>query len=368
LSREQREALDTLLREGPLDLGGDVSQQRAIFDEMTTAIRVPDDVAASPGSLGGTPVVDVTVSGADPAKVIVYLHGGAYAIGSAASSVGLASDLARRAGARLVSVDYRLAPEHPHPAAVEDVVGAYRGLLGSQPAPLAIALAGESAGAGLVVATLVALGSAGLPQPTAAVLMSPWADLTLSGTSMNEKAALDPALTPEGLRRRAADYAGESDPAAARISPIFADLTGLPPLLIQAGSHEILLDDAARLAARAAAADVAVTLEITPDVPHVFQGFAAMLDEADVAPTSAGAFLREHLGGLLPRSEVESAAMLGGVARLGAFRLSRPGASFVAMIGLSTAPSCQRRSGASSERLSEFLASFWRLGPHDLAL
>jgi hypothetical protein len=125
--------------------------------------------------------------------------------------------------------------------------------------------------------------------------MSPWADLTLSGTSVTEKASLDPALTPEGLRRRAADYAGGSDPATTRISPIFADLTGLPP-------------------------------------------------------------------------QVESAAMLGGVARLGAFRLSRPGASFVAMIGLSTAPSCQRRPGASSERLSEFLASFWRLGPHDLAL
>jgi monoterpene epsilon-lactone hydrolase len=297
VSREQREALDALLREGPLDLGGDVSQQRAIFDEMMAAIPVPDDVAASAGSLGGISVVDVTVPGVETAKVILYLHGGAYAIGSAGSSVGLASDLARRAGARLVSVDYRLAPEHPHPAAVEDAVAAYRGLLGSEPAPVAIALAGESAGAGLVVATLVALGSAGLPQPTAAVLMSPWADLTLSGASMDEKAALDPALTPAGLQRRAADYAGGSDPATARISPIFADLTGLPPLLIQAGSHEILLDDATRLAARAAAADVAVTLEITPEVPHVFQGFAGMLDEADAALTRAGAFLREHLRG-----------------------------------------------------------------------
>jgi hypothetical protein len=133
VSREQREALDELLREGPLDLGGDVAQQRAIFDEMMAAIPVPDDVAASPGSLGGISVVDVTVSGVDTAKVILYLHGGAYAIGSAASSVRLASDLARRAGARLVSVDYRLAPEHPHPAAVEDAVAAYRGLLGSEP-------------------------------------------------------------------------------------------------------------------------------------------------------------------------------------------------------------------------------------------
>ena len=125
--------------------------------------------------------------------------------------------------------------------------------------------------------------------------MSPWADLTLSGDSIRGKAAVDPALTPEGLRRRAVDYLADGDPAGGLVSPIFADLTGLPPLLIQAGSHEILLDDATRLAARAAAADVAVQLEVTPRVPHVFQGFAAMLDEGDAALTRSGAFLRAHL-------------------------------------------------------------------------
>jgi monoterpene epsilon-lactone hydrolase len=197
----------------------------------------------------------------------------------------------------LVSVDYRLAPEHPHPAAVEDAVAAYGGLLDGEAAPSAIALAGASAGAGLVAATLVALGRAGLPQPTAAVLMSPWVDLTLSGASMSEKAALDPALTPAGLQRRAADYAGGKRPGHGADQPDLRRPDRMPPLLIQAGSHEILLDDAIRLAARAAAADVAVTLEITPDVPHVLQGFAAMLDEADAALTRAGAFLREHLGG-----------------------------------------------------------------------
>ena len=125
--------------------------------------------------------------------------------------------------------------------------------------------------------------------------MSPWADLTLSGESISNKATVDPALTPEGLRRRALDYVPAGDRSAALASPIFADLTGLPPLLLQAGSHEILLDDATRLAARAAAADVAVRLEVTPDVPHVFQGFAAMLDEGDTALTSASEFLRAHL-------------------------------------------------------------------------
>jgi epsilon-lactone hydrolase len=300
VSQKQRDALDHLLRDAPLDLGGDVAEQRVIFEEMMAAIPLPADVTTSPGSLGGIPVVNVETASADPASVIFYLHGGAYAIGTAASSVGLASDLARRAGARLVTVDYRLAPEHPQPAAIDDAIAAYRGLLDSGAAASAIAIAGESAGAGLAAATLVAIKHAGLPQPTGAVLMSPWADLTLSGDSISVKAAVDPALTLEGLRRRAVDYVAGGDRTADFVSPIFADLTGLPPLLIQAGSHEILLDDATRLASRAAAADVAVTLEVTPGVPHVFQGFAAMLDEGDAALTSAGQFLRAHLAGPRP--------------------------------------------------------------------
>ncbi len=295
MSEEQRAALDELLRAAPLDLGGDVKEQRAVFEEMMAATPQLDDVTTSSGTLGGIPVVTVDVEGVDTGRVILYLHGGGYAIGSAALAVGLASDLARRAGVRLVSVDYRLAPEYPHPAAIDDAVAAYRGLLDDGLAPSAIAMAGESAGAGLVVAALVALKAAGLPQPSSAVLMSPWVDLSLSGASITEKAAVDPVLTPDGLRRRVADYAPAGDPGDGAISPLFADLSGLPPLLVQVGSHEVLLDDATRLAARAAAADVAVTLEVTPGVPHVFQGFASSVDEADAALTSAGGFLRAHL-------------------------------------------------------------------------
>jgi epsilon-lactone hydrolase len=162
MSQQQRDALDQLLRDAPLDLGGDVAEQRAIFEEMMAAIPVPADVTTSPGNLGGIPVLNVETAGADHAKVIFYLHGGAYAIGTAASSVGLASDLARRAGARLVTIDYRLAPEHPHPAAIDDTVAAYRGLLDGGVAASAIVIAGESAGAGLAAATLVALKHAGL--------------------------------------------------------------------------------------------------------------------------------------------------------------------------------------------------------------
>jgi epsilon-lactone hydrolase len=295
VSRQQRDALDERLRAAPLDLGADITELRIMFDEMMAATPIPADVETSAASLGRIPVVNVDVAGADSLSAIMYLHGGAYSIGSAASSVALASDLARRAGVRLVSVDYRLAPEHPYPAAVEDAVAAYRGLLDTGLTASRIAIAGESAGAGLAASMLVALENEGLPQPSSALLMSPWVDLTLSGDSITEKAAVDPALTPEGLRRRAADYLAGANAVSGLISPIYADLTGLPPLLIQVGSNEILLNDATRLATRAAAGDVAVTLEVTPGVPHVFQAFAAFLDEGHAALDSAAAFLRSHL-------------------------------------------------------------------------
>jgi epsilon-lactone hydrolase len=295
MSQEQRDALDEMLREGPLDLGGDVYEQRRIFEQMMTATPLPGDVSTTPGTLGDIPVVTIDVHGVEQSgRVILYFHGGAYAIGSAASSVGLASNLGQHAHSRVISVDYRLAPEHPYPAALEDAVAAYGALVAGEHASSSIAIAGESAGGGLAAATLIALKTAGLPQPSAAVLMSPWVDLTLSGNSIAGKASVDPALTPQGLRRRGGDYAGGADTADGLISPVFADLSALPPLLIQVGSHEILLDDATRLAAQAAAAHVEVTLEVTPGVPHVFQAFAGMLDEADAALARAGAFLRSH--------------------------------------------------------------------------
>jgi monoterpene epsilon-lactone hydrolase len=154
---------------------------------------------------------------------------------------------------------------------------------------------GESAGGGLALAFLVALKNTDLPQPAAAAVFSPWTDLTVSGASIKDKADVDPVITETALRVRAADYAGAADPADPLLSPVFADLRGLPPLLVQVGSHEILLDDATRLATQAAAHDVAVTLQVTPDVPHVFQGFADILDEGTAALTAAGTFLRTHL-------------------------------------------------------------------------
>ncbi|MEV7386496.1 alpha/beta hydrolase fold domain-containing protein [Streptomyces sp. NPDC091215] len=294
MSEQQRRDLDEMLRHAPLDVGGDVAEARAVFHEMMTSIPLPPDVTTTPGQLGGVPVVTVETPGGDPSRVLLYLHGGAYAIGSAADAASLAADVSRRSGARAVCVDYRLAPENPFPAAVDDAVAAYRELLGQGVPAARIALVGESAGGGLAVATLVALRDAGLPQPSSAAVFSPWADLTVSGASVTSKAALDPALTPRALRTRAADYLGATAATDPLASPLFADLTGLPPLLVQVGSHEILLDDAVRLAARAAADDVRVQLQVWPRVPHVFQAFAVMLDEADEALDSAAAFTRAH--------------------------------------------------------------------------
>ncbi len=178
--------------------------------------------------------------------------------------------------------------------ATNDAVAAYRALLADGVPDSRIAFVGESAGGGLVAATLVALKDTSLPQPSSASVFSPWADLTVSGASATTKADLDPALTPEALRRRALDYLGQTDPATPLASPVFADLTGLAPLLIQVGSHEILLDDAVRLAARAGQHDVPVELQIWPEVPHVFQGFAALLEDADRALLAAAAFIKRN--------------------------------------------------------------------------
>ena len=207
--------------------------------------------------------------------------------------MGLASSLARKTGMRAVSVDYRLAPEHPYPAALHDVTAAYRALAG-QPGADPVVVSGESAGGNLAIELLIAGQAHGLIMPAAALLLSPMTDLTASGGSYAGKAHADPAITARAIRARAADYLAGADPADPLVSPVFADLSGLPPLLIQAGSHEVLLDDATRLAARAAADDVAVILDITPGVPHVFQAFAGLLDEGDAALNRAARFVKDN--------------------------------------------------------------------------
>jgi acetyl esterase/lipase len=294
MSRQQQDQLDAILRQGQLDTAGDVAVLRAAFNELMARVPVPDDVHHTAATIGGVDAVDVTVEGANADNVILYFHGGVYVIGTAAATVPLVSDLARRTGARALTVEYRLAPEHPYPAAVQDAQAVYEGLLDQGVVPSQIAFAGESAGGGLAVATLLASRAAGTPLPSCAFLMSPYADLTLSGETLAAKQSVDPILTPAGLRARVPDYVAGADASDPFISPIFGDLSGLPPLLIQVGSHEILLSDAVRLAERAAVADVPVTLDVTAGVPHVFQGFAAVLDEAGAALDRASEFLNTH--------------------------------------------------------------------------
>jgi monoterpene epsilon-lactone hydrolase len=291
MSKQQQLELMATLRQGSLDLGADVATLRAAFEDLMAHVPVASDVDHVPTMIGGVNAVDVTIRGVDTTNTILYFHGGVYVVGSAASSVPLVSDLARRAHARAVTVDYRLAPEHPYPAAVDDARAAYEGLLAEGVDPGQIALAGESAGGGLAVATVLALRDAGTPLPSSVFVMSPYADLTLSGETLLANQAIDPILTPEGIRLRVPDYVGGADASDPQISPIFGDLRGLPPLLIQVGSHEILLSDALRLAGRAAIDEVPVTLEVTPGVPHVFQGFAAVLDEGGAALDRAATFL-----------------------------------------------------------------------------
>jgi epsilon-lactone hydrolase len=297
MSKQQREALDSLFRNGPLEIGGDPVVQREVFTRMLTSRPLPEDVILTPGDLGGVPVLEIDIEGIASEGTLLWFHGGFYVLGSPRTSAALASNLARRTRMRVASVDYRLAPEYPYPAALDDALAAYRALVRTTDAEKGrTAVVGESAGAGLATAMLVAARRQGLAMPSAGVLFSPYADLTLGGASMASKTAADPSFTPEAIAVRAKDYASTADPADPLISPVFADLRGLPPLLIQAGSNELLLDDATRLAARAAADDVPVTLEVTPGVPHLFQAFAAMLEEGEAALNRVTGFLHTALG------------------------------------------------------------------------
>jgi acetyl esterase/lipase len=297
VSTEQRETIDAILRQSAFPAGSDANEQRRLLREALSAQPLPAEVTVNAGALGGIPTAEITVDGIDPRHVVLYFHGGVYVIGDAFLAADLASQVGRRTDAKVISVDYRLAPEHPYPAAVDDALAAYEALLQAGIAPSDIALAGESAGGGLAVATMVNARDHGLPMPAGAYVMSPYVDLTLAGTTMESKRDVDPLFTRELLQARVDDYTAGADAALGLISPIFANLSGLPPLIIQAGSHELLLDDAIRLAQQAATADVEVTLEITPAVPHVFQAYSAILDEAAAALDRAGRFLSAKLAG-----------------------------------------------------------------------
>ena len=249
-----------------------LAERRAAFTPGDRLHPVPDDVLVTEVTAGGVPAHWLAAPEADARRVLLFLHGGGYELGSLRSDGELAARLGRASGMRVLFPEYRLAPEHPFPAAIDDVLAAWRWLRTDQDlSARSIGVAGDSAGGGLTVALLVALRDAGEALPAAAVLMSPTVDLTSSGASMAERADQDPISTPAVLHQFASDYLAGADPKTPLASPLFAPLHALPPLLIQVGTADLLLSDSERLATAAAQAGVNVTLQVGEGLPHVYQ-------------------------------------------------------------------------------------------------
>jgi phosphinothricin tripeptide acetyl hydrolase len=279
-----------------------LAERRAQYDRAERVFAIPPDLAVEPVSAAGVAAEWLRPATPPGDAALLYLHGGGYAIGSLRSHRHLAAAIASAAGVPVLLLDYRLAPEHPFPAAVEDAVAAYRWLLARGIPSGRLAVAGDSAGGGLTVATLLALRDAGVAMPAAAVCISPWVDLAGGAPSHAGKAPVDPILTAAALAEYARLYLGDRDPRTPLASPLFGDLRGLPPLYVQVGSEEMLLDDAVRLAERARQAGVDVTLEVWDDMIHVWSWFLSFLDEAAEAVARIGTFVGERAGGLSERA------------------------------------------------------------------
>jgi epsilon-lactone hydrolase len=296
MSREQRAKIDAMLRQPRPEGPQTVAAIRAGFAALMATMIVPGQVRTMAVTLGTRPALLVEPAGTPRPGTILYFHGGGNVFGSPETALSLTANLVARTGLRAVSPDYRLAPEHPFPAGAEDALSAYRALLDSGEDPSAIAFAGDSAGGGHAVTTCLAARDVGLPVPAAIVAFSPGLDYTRKGESIDTKAGIDPFFTRESLLHTDAMYLSGQDPHQPQLSPAtLADLTGFPPMLLQSGTNELLLDDSTRMAARARAAGVDVILDITADVPHVFQAFAGVLDEADEALDRAALFLTQHI-------------------------------------------------------------------------
>jgi acetyl esterase/lipase len=293
MSQQQLKRLVRYFESHPYNPDQTVEEARRDFEQLGVS-PLPAYIHAEPADAGGIKAEWLTTSEVDGGRAILYLHGGSYVMGGISTHRELAGRIARSARARVLLIDYRLAPEHPFPAALEDSLAAYRWMLANGVNPLRLVIVGDSAGGGLTVATLVAIKEARLAMPAAAVCLSPWVDLELTGASMTTKAAVDHLVRKEELAGHAKRYLAGKDPRTPLASPLYADLAGLPPMLIQVGTAETLLDDANRLAERARSAGVNVTLDIGEDMIHVWSSFASMLEEGQHAIDRIGEFVRAH--------------------------------------------------------------------------
>lgn len=292
----QHEAIVEMLKSQPLPAEPPSPEMlRAFFEAMASTFPVPDGAKCTPAEVGGVrgEWIEMPESRAD--RVVLYLHGGGYVIGSVNTHRSLVARIARDAGARCFSLEYRLAPENPYPAAVEDAVAAFRGLVASGIAPGRIIVSGDSAGGGLTLATLLSLRDAGEALPAAAVCLSPWTDLVGTGGSHSDPDIHDPMVNLPGLQLMGQLYAG-AHVNDALASPLHADFRGLPPLYILVGTREMLLDDSLRVADKAREAGVPVLLEKGPGLIHVWPMFGDGVPEAAEAVKNIGAFVRTRLG------------------------------------------------------------------------
>lgn len=292
MASEDIQAVRELLATMPNMEDLSIEETRAFYNQLGTNFLLPETVTVEETNAGGVKAEWVRAANANKNKVILYVHGGGYIIGSPASHRHLIAALSEASGASVLSLDYRLAPENPFPAAVEDAVKAYHWLLAQGILVNRIAIAGDSAGGGLTIATLLALREAGTDLPAGGACLSPWVDLTNSSESYKTKIAIDPMLKKDGLDLMAMSYLQGQDAKTPLASPLFADLQGLPPLLIQVGTDELLFDDAVSLAARAKEAGVEATLEVWEEMIHVWHFFHPMLKEGREAIAHIGEFVK----------------------------------------------------------------------------
>jgi len=292
MTATQLNSLVTLLRSRPAPQDNDVVQARARFEKTAVFLGGAPDAKCETVDAGGVPAEWVMAPGSDTDRAVLFLHGGGYAIGSLNTHRRLAYDISAASSARVLLIDYRLAPEHPFPAAVDDAAAAWRWLLQQGFAANRMAIAGDSAGGGLTIATLVNLRDLKLGLPACAVAISPWVDLEGVGNSITTRAAQDPMVQKDGLLWMAKMYLNGKDAKTPLAAPLHADLKGLPPILVQVGTAETLLDDATRIAEKLHAAGVDVRLAIWPNMLHVFPLFAPVLSEGRDGCLEIGTFIR----------------------------------------------------------------------------